>query len=342
MKKSPLSATLTSPLVKWGVTNLIYPIIVAILFLSFSLANALTFPIPEHGNTVVGQLSIVYSKKNDTLSTIGIKHDIGREMMRINNSQIPLDTLLAAKLPIVIPARFILPDYPHQGIVVNLAEMRLYYYPPMTHKVMIFPIGIGKAGNMTPLGVMFISDKKYDPYWIPPESIRKFNENKGIILPKIIRGGPDNPLGRRAMYLNLPQYLIHATNYPESVGSRGSFGCIRMTEKDIDYLFPFVAIGTPVRIIEEPYTAGVLNGAIYFEANKPLDENKYELAQQLAPVLKTLARLSRLHEEAINWELVNELTLYPSGIPTEVSLPASRKFVILPAKEPTPFHYGRS
>jgi L,D-transpeptidase ErfK/SrfK len=290
--------------------------------LGFSLAfsaQALIFPLPPKGQDVVGQIQVLTAKSTDTLSNLGMAYDVGRDPMKAVNPLFKADVPLAAGVPIVIPSRFLLPDYPRQGIVVNVSQMRLYYYPPGKHMVMIYPIGIGKAGHMTPLGKTYVTHKQKNPLWIPPQSIRDFNKKRGIILPRVIRGGPDNPLGQRAIYLKIPEYLIHASNFPQSIGSRGSFGCMRMMERDINQLFPYIARHTTVMIIEQPYTAGWFNGQLYMEINKPLAENSYKFSRNLLPVLKTLLFLSTQHRVAVDWHKVTLAMQNESGMPTVVS-----------------------
>lgn len=286
----------------------------------FSIANALIFPLPKPGDNVVGDIHFVRSVAGDTLSSLGIDYDVGRDAIWQVNQDFDLDQTLPIGTLVVIPSRYILPDYPHLGIVVNLAEMHLYYYPPGTNVVMIYPIGIGRAGRMTPLGMTYVSRKKKDPTWTPPQSIRDFNKAQGIILPKVIKGGADNPLGRKAIYLALPgAYLIHASNFPESIGGRGSFGCMRMMEGDIDQLFPLIANNTPVLITDEPYKSGWSNGQLYLEVHEPLDENVLKIKKTMLPVVRTLLHLSMEHHVDINWDNVELAFKTASGIPEVVS-----------------------
>lgn len=320
-----------------------YPSFLLITFLAVLIqpACALTFDLPSAEDNVVGQIQVLTADANSTLSDLGMQYDAGRDAMIALNPQFDPDDNLPGIVPIVIPTRYILPDYPHRGIVVNLSEMRLYYYPPGTHKVMTYPIGIGRAGYMTPLGLTYVTRKVRDPIWTPPQSIRDFNKKRGVILPKVIQGGPDNPLGRRAIYLGIPQYLIHATNFPQSIGSRGSFGCMRMMESDIEQLFPLITPKTPVMIIEEPYKAGWLNGQLYLEIHRPLDENKYYFQRNIKPVLATLLQLSIEHHVVINWFKVNMAIQNQLGIPTPVSEPANTSaphFMTEPLKWPKGTH----
>jgi L,D-transpeptidase ErfK/SrfK len=293
--------------------------IVGLLFLN--AASALVFPLTSPDNNVVGSIQVVYSKSGDTVSLIGMRYDVGRDAIRVVNPQFNPEKPLPAGVPIIVPSKFIVPPFAHNGFIINLAEMRMYYFPPGQNQVFIYPIGIGKAGAMTPLGSLYVVRKTKDPTWIPPESIREFNRKNGIILPKVIQGGPDNPLGRRAIYMSAPSYLIHATNYPASVGSRGSFGCIRMTETDIDQLYPHVALNTPIMVIEQPYLAGWYNGQLYFEANKPLNESRFELNNLVTPALEALVELSFKYHVDIDWKKVEYAIQSQTGIPTVVSEP---------------------
>lgn len=282
-------------------------------------ASALTFPLPKPGDNVVGDIQFVHSAPGDSLSSLGIDYDVGRDLIWQVNQDYDVDATLPTGTSVIIPSRFILPDYPHIGIVVNLAEMRLYYYPPGMNTVMIFPIGIGKAGRMTPLGPTYVANKRKDPTWTPPQSIRDYNKAQGIILPKVIQGGADNPLGRRAIYTAHPGYLIHASNFPESIGSRGSFGCMRMMESDIEQLFPLVAKNTPIIIIDEPYKAGWGDGQLYLEIHQPLDENLLKTKQSILPVMRTLLRLATEHHVKIDWNNVQLAFENDTGVPEVVS-----------------------
>ena len=289
------------------------------LVLSSLSVQALTFTAPAANDDLIGQIQYYPGQPSDTLSNLGMQSDAGRDDMRTLNPQFDPDDALPGAVPVVIPTRYLLPNYPREGIVVNLSEKRLYYYVPGKNLVMTFPIGIGKQGAMTPLGQTYVAAKKKDPSWTPPESIREFNKKNGIILPRTIQGGPDNPLGRRAIYLGIPTYLIHASNFPQSIGSRGSFGCMRMMESDIDQLFPLIEPKTKVMIIEEPFKAGWSAGNLYLEIHAPLEENRGKTKEYALPVLHQLLQLSYEHHVPINWYLVKQAMKNQLGMPTLVS-----------------------
>ncbi len=174
----------------------------------------------------------------------------------------------------------LLPDAPRQGLVLNLPEYRMYYYPPTksgkSRLVKTFPNSIGRANWTTPLGLTFIAEKIKNPTWTPPASIRAEHAARGDILPAVWPAGPDNPLGLFAMRLGLPSYLIHGTNKPYGVGMRVSHGCIRMYPEDIEQLFQEIAIGTPVRIVNQPLKVGWFKDSLYIEVHPALAETEAE------------------------------------------------------------------
>ncbi len=151
----------------------------------------------------------------------------------------------------MIPTAFILPSAPRKGLVINLAELRMYYYPPDGKTVVTYPLGIGKEGWGTPLGVTRITEKTKNPTWVPPKSILEHRKKEGVYLPAKVPPGVDNPLGGYRMRLAIPTgaYLIHGTNNPAGVGRRSSSGCINMLPEDIETLYEKVPSGTPVHII---------------------------------------------------------------------------------------------
>ena len=161
---------------------------------------------------------------------------------------------------IVLPTMHIMPDAPRKGIVINTAELRLYYYDA-EDSPLSFPLGVGRDGYLTPVGTTKIVRKKEQPSWyLTPSEIRDHPELERVIPP-----GPDNPLGEYAMYLGWSSYLIHGTNSPWGIGRRASRGCIRMYPEDIEWLFPRVAIGTQVTVVDQPAKLGWKDGELYLE-----------------------------------------------------------------------------
>lgn len=220
------------------------------LLLLTTWASAATYSLPSDGSRVVGQAQQAVAKKGDTLNRLAVRHGVGyNEMLRANprwqGRKIPSGTV------VVIPTQHYLPDTNRRGIVINLADMRLYYYPPTQDKVVTFPVAVGKRGWRTPKGRTSVINKRRNPTWTPPASIRKEAARKGRKLKKVYPAGPNNPLGTRALRLGLPGYLIHGTNKPYSIGKRISHGCIRLRRSDIEHLYSLVAVNTPVTIISQ-------------------------------------------------------------------------------------------
>ncbi len=244
-------------------------VLVCVLISQASLA-AETYMLPAPGDDVVGAMQEAHVEPGDTLSRIAQRYGIGlTALMRANPNINPRRLKIWQKVK--IPTAYVLPPYERKGIIINLSEMRLYYFPPHENVVITAPIAIGREGWETPLTTTRIIEKKKHPSWFVPKSIRAASAQKGRYLPEVVPPGPENPLGDYALRLGLQSYLIHGTNNPMSIGRRISSGCIRMYPEDIEYLFYEVQVGTPVRIINEPYKVGWFNGKLYVEAHTPID-----------------------------------------------------------------------
>jgi L,D-transpeptidase ErfK/SrfK len=210
--------------------------------------------------------------------------------------------------------------------VVNIAEMRLYYYPKSKAGekavVITHPISIGRGDWQTPLAITHITTKVKNPRWYPPETIRKEHAERGYPLEKIVPAGPDNPLGLFALKLGLPSYLIHGTNRPSGIGMQVTHGCIRMYPEDIESLFLTASVGTPVYIVNQPYKAGWFREALYLEVHPPLEEGEKpppEQSRDLTPVVRTLVEAIKGRTDGtLDWKQVAKLAANPSGIPVDV------------------------
>ncbi len=216
----------------------------------------------EPGTTVVGEILRHTVSANETLLDIARLYDLGYNQIVLANPGI--DPWLPPEgKKVLIPRMFVLPPGPHTGILINLPEMRLYYFRNEggTEVVYTAPIGIGTEGRLTTEGVYTIYRKKVRPYWHVPESIRKEDPS----LPPVVPPGPDNPLGDYALYLSREAYAIHGTNRPWGIGRRVSHGCIRLYPEDIEALFPLVPVGTPVRVIYEPFKLGIRKNQVFLQ-----------------------------------------------------------------------------
>lgn len=287
--------------------------LVALFLLLFSQTGyTLTFDLPPGGESIVGEVITVNVKKGDTLFKIARKYDIGFEELYAVNPRLK-QTHLKAGTKVMVPTAFVLPNAPRDGIVINLPEMRLYYYPVGENVVLTFPIGIGREGWETPTSITYISDKEEFPTWHVPKSIRDHVlKTKGKLLPKAIGPGPNNPLGDYAIRLALKGYLIHSTNNPHSIGKRSSSGCIRMFPEDAEELFYLVKVGTPVYIVHSPVKAGWFRNEFYVEAHKPLSQ------YYLPNIGEEITYQTRGVKTSINWQQTTKVVRDQHGIPIYV------------------------
>lgn len=303
-------------------TKLLQALLTLALSVSSVFVSAQTFLLPANGDSVVGSVSLTTSRHEDTLSDLAWAYDQGFLEMRYANPDV--DAWLPGEgTEIIIPSRYVLPDTPRNGIVINVPEMRLYYYPKARHgepaTVLTYPISIGRQDWATPYGTTKIISKVKNPGWTPPASIKKEHAEKGDPLPDFVPSGPDNPLGKFAMGLGKRGYLIHGTNKPYGLGMRVTHGCIRLYPKNIEELFSQVSVGTTVRIINQPYKAGWLKGKLYLEAHPSLEENENKPSTNYQQLVSSISAVS-LEDGAdqINWEQVNAISEKQSGVPVQV------------------------
>jgi L,D-transpeptidase ErfK/SrfK len=241
---------------------------------------------------VVGEWQVLFARYEDTFTRIARPYNVGYDELRSANPGVD-QWLPGEQTPVYLPTVSVLPDAPREGIVINVAALRLFYFTAdedaaageRTLAITTHPIGIGQIDWATPLGDATVTDKVRDPTWYPPASVRKEHAERGDPLPSIVPPGPDNPLGGHAMTLSMPGYLLHGTNKPAGVGMRVSHGCIRLYPEDIAALFERVARGTPVRIVDQPVLAGWRDGELYLEVHKPLAEDTRDLSHEVERVL---------------------------------------------------------
>ncbi|MEO5343149.1 MAG: L,D-transpeptidase family protein [Gammaproteobacteria bacterium SHHR-1] len=282
---------------------------------------AAVYELPPEGQHLVGEGFFVIARHEDTLVDIAARHGIGYDEIKAANPEVD-PWLPGERTRVFIPAEFVLPAEPRQGMVINLAEKRIYYYPrPAANerpKLHTYPISIGRQNWETPLGQTRIVRKRKDPTWTPPESIREEHAAKGDILPDVVPAGPDNPLGDRAMYLGIPGYLIHGTNKPAGIGMRVSHGCIRMEPDNIRELFELVPANTPVKLIDVPFKFGIRQGLIYLEAQQPANSSihMHQDREQLTGLL--LEATGGEFDFELDWDRLDQAIKNPRGIPLPV------------------------
>jgi L,D-transpeptidase ErfK/SrfK len=285
-------------------------------------ATANTYVLPPPDIDVVGAITTETATQEDTLLDIARRHGLGYEdIVRANPEVDPW--LPGEGTEVLLPTRFVLPPGPRMGIVLNLPELRMYYFPEPaageTPIVVTYPVSIGRMDWATPLGITEIVRKVRNPSWYPPESIREEHAADGEILPKVVPPGPDNPLGEYAIRLGLPGYLIHSTNKPAGVGMRVTHGCIRMYPENIEVLFADVPVGTRVRIINEPYKVGWGLDTLYLEAHPPLEEDEHTKVRDLTVVTELLVRVTRARNAPVDWDRVSEIFEAANGVPLDMA-----------------------
>ena len=283
----------------------------------------------DPGQDVVGVVQVVTAGRDDTLTDIARRFNVGyEEIVRANPKVDPW--LPGEGREIVIPSQFILPDAPRTGLVINIAAMRIFYYPPVRRGerplVLTHPIGIGKVGWRTPEGVTKIVRRQQDPTWRVPVSVRKEHHENGEDLDPVIGPGPDNPLGKYAFYLQWPSYLIHGTNKPAGVGLRSSHGCIRLYPEDIEEFFAVVPVGTQVRVVNQPFVFGWRDGQLYMQPFDVLEDDTRDWAKASRRLLSkslaaTLQQQLQAHGTQVDWTLVSALARAPRGVPVPITDP---------------------
>ena len=296
------------------------------VFLFFLLVHAstwaATFEMPPPEFDLVGTEYQVEARQEDTLLDIARRHGIGQEEILGANPGVDR-WLPGAGTRVTIPSRYVLPSLPHEGLVLNLPEMRLYYFPPVEpgeRAVMhTYPVSVGRMDWATPLGKTKLVAKQKDPPWYPPESIRKEHEEQGDPLPRVVPPGPDNPLGGYALRLGIPGYLIHGTNKAFGVGMRVSHGCIRMLPEDIEVLFPQVPVDTPVRIINQPAKVGWYGGDLYLEVYPPLEEDWAGIEALVEDVFREIDRALSKRPAELDDQAIERAILQQTGVPVVIS-----------------------
>ena len=267
------------------------------------------FQVTEPNQGGGGRGFYVKSRKEDTLLDIGRQNNMGYDDMRQANQKV--DTWVPkAGSDVLVPESFVLPDAPHQGIVLNLAEKRLYFYPSSGREVHTFAISIGRDGLNTPKGRFKVTAKVKDPTWTPTAQHHADRAKEGREpLPAVVPAGPDNPLGQYALRTSAPSILIHGTNKPWGLGMEVSRGCIRMYPEGVEKLFPMVTVNEPITIVDQPYKFGWRGNDLYLEVHRHPEEGAAPL-HEVVPV-----RLAQSSEVKLDWEEVRRAVEENTGLP---------------------------
>jgi L,D-transpeptidase ErfK/SrfK len=302
----------------------------AVLFAAGSAA-ALELPLPPPGEDIVGQVQVIKAKYEDTFADLGKVHDLGYAEMLAANPNV--DAWLPGEgSDIILPTRFILPAGPREGIVINLAEYRMYYFPKGRNVVYTYPLGIGREGWGSPVTNTVITGKISNPAWYPPKSIREEHAAEGDPLPTVVAAGPNNPLGPFKFTLGTPGYLIHGSNKKFGIGMRVSHGCFRMLNNNVLELATMAPVGTKIRVINEPYKFGVSGGKVYLEAHAPLDDHGIpsQVDKHTAVINALLKREDLVSNLRLDWDVVREVVAGEDGMPVEIAVPDAAVASVVP------------
>ena len=289
----------------------------AALLISQSV-QAVSYPLPPAGSRLVGSAQVITVPDHNTLPLEAFAAQHGQGLSNMLEANPGVDPFLPQSgTRLVVPQQLILPDTVRKGIVVNVAEMRLYYYPPGSNTVEVFPIGIGQAGRETPRNwVTAVERKQEGPTWSPTPNTRREYAKEGKTLPAFVPAGPDNPMGLYALYIGR-LYAIHGTNSNFGIGLRVSQGCIRLRNHDIKYLFDNVPTGTRVQLIDQPVKVTTEpDGSRWVEVHEPLSRNRAEFeSTNKVPLPMTPALRAQLINEGAGAELERR-----SGMPVKLGM----------------------
>jgi len=272
------------------------------------------------GDQAIGQVGYATVAHDDTFSAIARRHGLGFEEIRLANPDmdpwLPLDGAV-----VTLPSKHLLPIAPREGVVINIAEYRLYYYGKLegsNQVITTFPISIGRQEWLTPLGRAKVVSKRKNPTWFPPKSVIAEHAERGDFLASSVPPGPNNPLGEYSLRLSIPGYLIHGTNRPAGVGMQVTHGCIRLYPENIEWLFPKVPIGTPVMIVNQPYKFAYVGDELFFQAYPSLEPEDDAYARSLTRVMEVFVQVADSTTTKIDWDRIDEAYQKPTGVPVLV------------------------
>ncbi|HTV89660.1 MAG TPA: L,D-transpeptidase family protein [Stellaceae bacterium] len=312
------------------------PSLLAIAVSAVLPARATEFALSP-GQTVVGQLQHYVIRKGEVFGDIARRFDVGyTELVEANPGVDPW--IAPPGTQIVIPSLYVLPAVPHRGIVLNLGQYRLFYFPPGGDTVYTYPVGLGVIGWNTPMGETRIVRKEPHPVWIPPASMRRVEPD----LPAIVPAGPDNPLGDYALHLGWPRVLIHGTDRPDGVGRNVSHGCVHLYPEDIAQLFHMVHVGTPVRTLNDPAVAAWAGNQLYLMVHpsqkqvQQVDIDQPVTADPAAGVRRLVELVAGQYAGAVDWGAVDRAAAERTDMPVVV---ANRSAYV--AEAPQPYGAGQ-
>lgn len=294
----------------------------ALMLLASHSALAVSYPLPPEGSRLVGSTFTIAVPENNTQPLESFAAQYGQGLSNMLEANPGVDVYLPhSGSTLTIPQQLILPDTVREGIVINVAEMRLYYYPPLGNSVEVLPIGIGQAGRETPRNwVTAVERKQEGPTWVPTANTRREYAKEGKTLPALVPPGPDNPMGLYAIYIGR-LYAIHGTNANFGIGLRVSHGCVRLRNDDIKFLFENVPVGTRVQFIDEPVKATTEpDGSRYIEVHNPLSTTEAQFqGGEIVPITLTQPVQAITSQSDVDQNVVEQAIQNRSGMPVRLN-----------------------
>lgn len=298
-------------------SSVLFPLLGIALLCFASRGFAATYKLSDPDSDLIGAGYQVPVQEAETLLDIARRHGVGQEEILLANPEVDR-WLPSPGSKVFIPGQHILPAAERKGLILNLPEMRVYYFMS-ADEVVTYPVSIGRMDWKTPLGKARIVRKQKSPSWYPPESVKKEAAASGETIPDVIPPGPENPLGDYALRLNLPGYLIHGTNRPYGVGMRVTHGCVRLLPEDIEALFQKVKVNTQVQIVNQPVKVGWLEGILYLEVHPPIEEHLEAREDMLRYALEVIYRELEKRPAILIGRNVTQAIEKQSGIPVAIS-----------------------
>lgn len=312
--------------VSWAATGILLAAgVVGSLLATHS--QAAVFTLPANGGSLIGQDEQIQSQSSDTLLDLARKYSVGYWEIQEANPKVDM-WLPGQGTSLTIPGRFIVPSVEHKGIIINLPQHRLFYFPkPKRHDqpiVITYPASPGEGDFPTPVGVTRIIRKVPHPVWIPTAHILKAHALAGDPIPKIWPAGPNNPMGEWALQTTLSrgEIYIHGTNNPMAIGMSVTHGCVRLYPEDIAALYPVVRVGTPVTIVNEPVLASLQDGELYLEVHPPTNSKHVAAAPDFDKISQIIDAAIGQSVVAIDWDKVRQVASQANGIPQLVGIQA--------------------
>jgi L,D-transpeptidase ErfK/SrfK len=281
----------------------------------------------EYTRPYIGDMTEYRAKYEDTFVYLARDYNLGFVEMRAANPAVD-PWLPGSGTRLVLPTRHLLPDAQHKGVVINLPEMRLYAFVNGDNAPNSYPIGIGREGLDTPLGITKVVRKVEGPTWTPTPRMRREKPELPVSMPP----GPENPMGTHALYLGFPLVAIHGTNRAFGIGRRISSGCIRLYPEGIIELYNIIPVGTQVTVVDQPIKLAWIDNGLYLEAHPEIEQaiRMEETGEIISARLsnKDMERIiaaAGVNKDELQWPVIRKAVKERRGYPILIARRAGYK-----------------